>query len=171
MKRMIFVLLLVVVLALSGTALTAARVKTHTAWWWFSLPDDGWNWPIYILDVGNPGQASVAITFTLKDWSFVPLETREYTINPKGRLSVTLSDLWPSHFNYSLGGIDITDYIIEVKVTERQIDQYFRAWPEIDACFNEESPTFDSNECSPGYTCCYARYFGIFFGKLPKQQH
>jgi len=167
MKKMIVLMLAMVFLSLNGTAFAvelpqATKVKTHTAYWWFNLPDDGWNWPLYRLESGNSGHVPATVTLTLKDWQFKPLEIEIFTyiINPGGYLYVTLNDLWPSYFNYN----KIIDYIIEVKVTEQKIDEYFRSWPTIHACGNPDSPIFDPNGLGIG---CYARYFGIIFLKLP----
>jgi hypothetical protein len=172
MKKMIVLMLAMVFLSLNGTAFAvelpqATKVKTHTAYWWFNLPDDGWNWPLYRLDSGNYlGHIPATIVITLKDWQFKPLEIEIFTyiINPGKSLDVTLNDLWPSYFDYNTGYAKITDYIIEIKVTEQKIDEYFYVWPEIDACGNPNSPMFDPNGLG---TDCYARYFGIIFLKLP----
>jgi hypothetical protein len=169
MKKMIVLMLAMMFLSLNSTAFAveipqAKKVKTHTAYWWFTLPDDGWNWPLYILQLSNvnPGHSPVTINLTLKDWKFSILETYTYILNPKDDLYITLNNLWPNYFNYNSGTVEIINYIIEVKVTEQKIGEGFYVWPEVDACGNPL--VSDPNDLG---TDCYARYFGIMFLKLP----
>jgi len=166
----------------------ASKPKTQTQWTWFNLPDDGWGWPIYILALWNGSQTPASFTLTLKDWQQSPLSTLAYTVNPEDTSYVNLNTLWPSHFDYSVGGSDIPAYIIEVQATGQLIAQYFTASSDIYACFNAQT---DIDAIHSGHdtialpvtaevagdalydgttALCYGRYFGISFNKLPKSK-
>lgn len=170
MKKMIVLMLAMVFLFLNGMAFAielpqAVKVKTHSYWVWFTLPEDE-HYPLYILALGSGTLLNKPVTYnlTLKDWQFKPLYSYTYICNPGKDLYITLNDLWPTLFDYSSGWIDIIYYIIEVKVTEPMVDRYFYNSPTIyAACVDPDRCTDWELWDYPGY----AEFLGITFYKLP----
>lgn len=180
--------LLVTIITIGLACPVHALTRTHTQYRWFSLPTDGWNWPTYILGLDNPGHGPATFTLTLKDLQFSSLGSLTYSVDPQQDQYVNLNMLWPDHFDYAKGDPDIINFIIEVRITEQQVDQSFRALALINICFDTDANPYSYyshygstnilihvpvHQVGHAYydgtdVWCYGAYPGIGFGKVPK---